>query len=148
VKSLFVALGCGLLFGVGLCISGMTDPANILAFLDVSGAWSPNLAGVMFGAIAVHASWLRWTTRRGAVGAKRSTLAAVASGKRVDGALVGGAALFGVGWGVSGYCPGPAIVALGSGALGAVVFVAAMSAGMLVSERVKERVEPAMPPDR
>jgi len=133
MKALLTALGCGLLFGVGLCISGMTHPANIIAFLDVAGAWSPNLAGVMFGAIAVHASWLRWTARRDAATAKNSLQPA--SGKRIDGALVGGAALFGIGWGVSGYCPGPAIVALGSGALGAIVFVVAMAAGMLLSER-------------
>jgi uncharacterized protein len=130
VKGLVSAFGCGLLFGVGLCISGMTDPANIIAFLDVSGRWSPNLAGVMLGAIAVHATWLRWTARRGAARANSSVLPA--SGKRVDGALVGGAALFGIGWGVSGYCPGPAIVALGSGALGALLFVTAMAAGMVL----------------
>jgi uncharacterized protein len=137
VKSFVTALGCGLLFGVGLCISGMADPANILAFLDVAGKWSPNLVGVMFGAIAVHAGWLRFTARRNAAPANNRALSA--SGKRVDGALVGGAALFGVGWGVSGYCPGPAIVALGSGALGAVVFISAMAAGMLLSDRASER---------
>jgi uncharacterized protein len=95
VKGLLSSLGCGLLFGVGLCISGMADPANIIAFLDVSGKWSPNLAGVMFGAIAVHAGWLQWTARRNAANAKDSVLPA--SSKRVDGALVGGAALFGIG---------------------------------------------------
>ena len=131
MKPLLTALGCGVLFGVGLCVSGMTDPANIIAFLDVSGKWSPNLAGVMFGAIAVHATWLRLTAARDA--AEKSSVLPV-SGKRVDGALIGGAALFGIGWGVSGYCPGPAIVALGSGALGALVFVIAMAAGMLLRE--------------
>ena len=134
MKPQLTALGCGLLFGVGLCISGMTDPRNIIAFLDVTGKWSPNLAAVMLGAIAVHASWLRWRARREAPGGERARPAA---GKRIDGELVGGAALFGVGWGVSGYCPGPAIVALGSGALGAFVFVVAMSAGMLLNEGVQ-----------
>ncbi len=134
MKPLLTALACGLLFGVGLCVSGMTDPANIIAFLDVSGKWSPNLAGVMLGAIAVHATWLRWTAQRDAATAKNGVLPARTSGKRVDGALVLGAALFGVGWGVSGYCPGPAIVALGSGALGPLVFVIAMAAGMLLNE--------------
>ncbi len=132
MKALLSALGCGLLFGVGLCVSGMTDPANIIAFLDVSGSWSPNLAGVMLGAIAVHAGWLRWTARRDAATAENRALPA--DGKRIDGALVGGAALFGIGWGVSGYCPGPAIVALGSGALGTLVFVAAMAFGMALNE--------------
>jgi len=126
------ALGCGLCFGVGLCLSGMTDPANVIAFLDVAGKWSPNLAGVMLGAIAVHASWLAWTARRSATGTKERVLPV--NGKRVDGALVGGAALFGIGWGLSGYCPGPAVVALGSGAKAALVFVAAMAAGMALNE--------------
>ena len=132
MKGLVTALGCGLLFGVGLCLSGMTDPANIIAFLDVSGKWSPNLAGVMLGAIAVHATWLRLTAR--SADGTAATRVLPASGKRLDGALVGGAALFGVGWGVSGYCPGPALVALGSGAAGALVFVAAMAAGMVLRE--------------
>lgn len=131
MKALITALGCGLLFGTGLCVSGMTDPANIIAFLDVGGKWSPNLAGVMLGAIAVHATWLAWTAQRRAARANRSL---PASGKRVDGALLGGSALFGIGWGVSGYCPGPAIVALGSGALGALLFVTAMAAGMVLYE--------------
>jgi len=128
VKELLSALGCGLLFGVGLCVAGMADPANIIAFLDVGGRWSPNLAGVMLGAIAVHAAWLRWRSRRDAQPSKASVLPP--DGKRIDGALVGGAALFGIGWGMSGYCPGPAVVALGSGAPGALVFVMAMAAGM------------------
>ncbi|HEY3253604.1 MAG TPA: DUF6691 family protein [Polyangiaceae bacterium] len=135
MRGLVSALGSGLLFGVGLCVSGMTDPANIIAFLDVSGSWSPNLAGVMLSAIAVHALWLRVVARRAAATAEHGLPPASANaGQRIDSALVGGAALFGVGWGVSGYCPGPAIVALGSGALGALVFVAAMTAGMLLRE--------------
>ena len=134
MKVLLIALGCGLLFGVGLCVSGMTDPANIRAFLDVSGKWSPNLAGVMLGAIAVHASWLRLAARRHPAHEEGPL---PVNGKRIDGALVGGAALFGIGWGMSGYCPGPAIVALGSGALGAIVFVAAMAVGILLCERTQ-----------
>lgn len=138
MRATLVALGCGLLFGVGLCVSGMTDPANISAFLDVSGKWSPNLAGVMLGAIAVHASWLRWAARRDAANVNSQP---PANGQRIDGALVGGAALFGIGWGLSGYCPGPAIVALGSGATGAFVFVAAMAIGILLSEGAKWTIE-------
>lgn len=130
VKALLTALASGLLFGVGLCISGMTDPANILAFLDVAGKWSPNLAGVMAGAIVVHGSWLRWTARRDAAREEDRTPGGT---KRVDVALLVGAALFGVGWGLAGYCPGPAIVALGSGARGAIVFVIAMAAGMILN---------------
>jgi uncharacterized protein len=135
VKALASALLAGVIFGVGLCVSGMTDPKNILAFLDVTGHWSPNLAGVMLGAVAVHAVWLRVGARVTATG-QTSLLAPQV---RIDGALLGGAALFGVGWGLSGYCPGPAIVALGSGARGAIVFVAAMVVGIGVSETAKRR---------
>ena len=125
MKPLLSALLSGLVFGVGLCISGMTDPRNVLAFLDVTGHWSPNLAGVMIGAIAVHAAWLRWGTQN-AAGAAFS----LAPRGRLDGALLGGAAVFGVGWGLAGYCPGPSLVALGTGAAAPLVFVAAMLVGM------------------
>ena len=128
MKAVLSALAAGLVFGVGLCISGMTDPKNIGNFLDVTGHWSPNLAGVMVGAIAVHTAWLRWGARR-APGASSSLVPSA----RVDGALLGGAALFGIGWGLSGYCPGPSIVALGSGALAPLVFVAAMVLGVWLS---------------
>ncbi len=119
-KAVISALACGAIFGVGLCLSGMTDPRNVLAFLDVAGHWSPNLAGVMLGAIAVHATWLRL-----AGGAKP-----VRTG--VDAPLIVGAAIFGVGWGLAGYCPGPVIVSLGKGALGVIVFVAMMGLGVLL----------------
>lgn len=132
MKALFTSLLAGLVFGVGLCVSGMTDPKNIIAFLDVAGHWSPNLGGVMVGAIAVHAAWLRWGTSR-----VSNASGSLAPRARVDGALVGGAALFGIGWGLSGYCPGPSIVALGSGALAPVVFVGAMVLGVLASEALK-----------
>ena len=136
MKALATALLAGVIFGVGLCVSGMTDPKNISAFLDVTGRWSPNLAGVMLSAIAVHAAWLRFGARFPALGST-STIAPQA---RLDGALLGGAALFGVGWGLSGYCPGPSLVALGSGALGAFVFVAAMAVGIGIGEAAKRRM--------
>ena len=126
------ALLCGLIFGAGLCVSGMTDPKNVIAFLDVTGKWSPNLGGVMLGAIAVHAGWL-WLG--GGLERNPTTTTAPLPKRRLDAALVGGAALFGVGWGASGYCPGPSIVALGSGALGVAVFSVAMAAGMALSVR-------------
>jgi len=132
VKALLTALLAGLVFGVGLCISGMTDPKNVLAFLDVTGHWSPNLAGVMLGAISVHAAWLRWgTATRG------GPAFSVPPRAGVDGALLGGAAVFGVGWGLAGYCPGPAVVALGTGATAPLVFMAAVLAGMALSEALK-----------
>ncbi|MEO8905918.1 MAG: DUF6691 family protein [Polyangiaceae bacterium] len=134
MKALFTALLAGTIFGIGLCVSGMTDPKNILAFLDVTGHWSPNLAGVMVGAIAVHAAWLRWGTQN----ATNAALS-LAPHARIDGALLGGAALFCVGWGLAGYCPGPAIVALGTGATAPLVFVAAMLGGMALNAAVKRQ---------
>lgn len=135
MKALATALLAGAIFGVGLCVSGMTDPRNIVSFLDVTGHWSPNLAGVMLGAIAVHAAWLRFGARVSA-GGPASSLPPRAP---IDGALLGGAALFGVGWGLSGYCPGPSLVALGTGAPGAIVFVAAMVVGISIGELAKRR---------
>ncbi len=132
-QRLVSALAAGLIFGVGLCLSGMADPKNVLAFLDFSGHWSPNLAGVMLGAVAVHASWL-WFGARRSPAAAASSLAPRAP---VTAALVGGAALFGIGWGLAGYCPGPSIVALGSGALGPIVFVAATVLGMRVIDALR-----------
>jgi uncharacterized membrane protein YedE/YeeE len=143
VKAALSALAAGLLFGAGLCVSGMTDPKNILAFLDFTSHWSPNLLGVMFGAIAVHASWLRFGARkRDAL--PRSSLSPRAG---IDGALVGGAALFGVGWGLAGYCPGPAIVSLGKGALGPIVFVVAMVLGMRLIDALRGPTKEALPGD-
>jgi uncharacterized protein len=124
------ALGAGLLFGAGLVVSGMADPRNVLGFLDVSGAggpWNPNLAAVMVGAIAVHALALR-------LGRRRRAFAVDGDAPWIDARLVGGAAIFGVGWGLAGYCPGPAIVSLGFGAAPAWAFVGAMIAGVLLGE--------------
>jgi uncharacterized membrane protein YedE/YeeE len=134
VKALLSALAAGLIFGAGLCLSGMTDPRNVLGFLDFTGHWSPNLAGVMIGAIAVHASWLRWGAPPRAGAASNSLPPPRA---RIDAALVGGAAVFGVGWGLAGYCPGPALVALGTGALGPIVFVGAMVFGMRLIDALR-----------
>jgi uncharacterized membrane protein YedE/YeeE len=126
------ALAAGLLFGVGLTFSGMIDPRNVVGFLDVAGRWNPNLAGVMVGAIVVHATLLRllgWRPRRASPG----------HGAAVDRRLLLGSAIFGVGWGLSGYCPGPAVVALGFGAGRALLFVAALVAGGLVADAIHDR---------
>lgn len=135
-----IALVAGVLFALGLVISGMTTPAKITAFLDVGGAWDPSLAFVMAAAIGVHAPLVRlargrrtplfdsafhWPTLRG-----------------IDPALVGGAVIFGVGWGLSGYCPGPALVSLGTGTLPVLVFVGAMTAALFVTRML---VPPAPP---
>ncbi|NLH79227.1 MAG: YeeE/YedE family protein [Phyllobacteriaceae bacterium] len=113
------ALFVGLAFGLGLCLSGMTSPAKVQGFLDLGGAWDPSLAFVMGGAIAVGAVLFRLARRR---------LAPVST--RIDRRLVAGSLLFGIGWGLVGYCPGPALAAIGSLDPKALAFVAAMIAGV------------------
>jgi uncharacterized membrane protein YedE/YeeE len=120
------ALGAGLLFGVGLLVSGMVDPRNVVGFLDFAGHWNPNLAAVMAGAIAVHATGLQLGRRRLPYVLDR--------GPWFDARLVGGAAIFGVGWGLAGYCPGPGIVALGFGTFQGWAFVGAMIVGVRLGE--------------
>jgi uncharacterized membrane protein YedE/YeeE len=123
-------LGSGVLFGIGLALSGMTRPAKVLAFLDVAGAWDPSLAFVMLGAIAVFAPLYLLIRRR-----SRPVLApdfVVAPTAPIDAKLIAGAVLFGLGWGAVGFCPGPALVSAGTAAPAALVFGACMLAGMLL----------------
>lgn len=120
----------GLVFGLGLIVSGMADPAKVLGFLDLAGAWDPSLALVMAGAIAVGLVGFRVASQR-----TRSWLGAemmLPSARAIDRPLVLGGLLFGIGWGVAGFCPGPALVALGMGEGKALLFVAAMLAGMVL----------------
>lgn len=124
----------GLIFALGLGISGMTLPSKVIGFLDVFGSWDPSLALVMAGAIGVHLLPSVWTLRRGAP--LLDTRLHLPELEQVDGRLVGGAALFGLGWGLAGYCPGPAVVAAGVLAPQAVVFVVAMVGGMALWEIV------------
>ena len=127
-----IALGAvsGALFGVGLSISGMTQPAKVLGFLDVTGRWDASLAFVMGGAVAVYALAYRLIRRRS--GPLFDTEFHVPAGKTIDTPLLVGAALFGIGWGLGGFCPGPALVSLGAAAPNAAWFVLAMTAGMLL----------------
>jgi uncharacterized membrane protein YedE/YeeE len=122
------AFVCGVVFALGLALGGMTTPSRVLAFLDVAGAWDPSLAAVMAGAVATYA------LLRGPIERRRRPVLATAfdlpSRRDLDGALIGGAALFGIGWGMIGFCPGPALVGAGAGVPEAVIFVAAMAAGM------------------
>ncbi|CAN7567950.1 YeeE/YedE family protein [Pseudoduganella sp. LjRoot289] len=136
----FTAFAAGLVFGVGLILSGMANPAKVLGFLDLAGKWDPSLAFVMAGAIAVGLVAFQTASRR-----KASLLGAefrLPVSRVIDRRLVVGGVLFGIGWGVAGFCPGPAIVSLGAGQMKALVFVAAMVAGMLLFEffeRAKRR---------
>ena len=135
------AFAAGLLFAAGLGVAGMTQPAKVFGFLDITGNWDPSLAFVMLGAIAVHATAVRGILRR------RAPLFAVRfalpTRRDVDARLVTGAALFGAGWGLVGYCPGPALTALGGSVPAAAIFVPAMVAGMWVFRALFERPEPA-----
>jgi len=122
-----VGLFAGLLFGAGLVISGMTQPANVLAFLDITGAWDPRLALVMGGAIAVYAPLYRYfVTHTLPLYAQAF---AVVSQRQLDAPLLGGAAIFGVGWGLSGFCPGPAIVSVATGGMLSLAFGLSMVGG-------------------
>jgi uncharacterized membrane protein YedE/YeeE len=128
MKALWTAAVAGLLFALGLGLGGMTDPARVLAFLDFTGAWDPTLAFVMGGALLVHAP-LSWFIRR----RKAPVLAPifpVISKTAVDGRLLTGAALFGVGWGLAGYCPGPVLASIASGTGSVLLFVLSMFGGM------------------
>jgi uncharacterized membrane protein YedE/YeeE len=138
VKNVAIAFACGALFAVGLCISGMTQPPKVIAFLDLAGDWDPSLMLVMAGAIAVHFVFAR---RALAAGAKPLCAANFDRPEKtkVDGALVVGAALFGIGWGFGGYCPGPAVASLASVAPTTCAFVGAMIAGMLITRFVRSR---------
>lgn len=125
---LIIAILCGILFGAGMIVSDMVNPARVLAFLDVTGAWDPSLAFVMGGALIP--SGLAYLIHRRMHAPMLAEEFAIPSSRQIDRPLIGGAILFGLGWGLVGLCPGPALAALTTGAWQAVVFVAAMLAGM------------------
>ncbi|RYF72469.1 MAG: YeeE/YedE family protein [Comamonadaceae bacterium] len=129
------SLLAGLVFGLGLILSGMADPAKVLGFLDLAGAWDPSLAFVMAGAIAVGMLAFMVARRRAVslLGAEMRLPGA----RHIDRRLVVGGMLFGVGWGIAGFCPGPGVVALGMGEGKALVFVVAMLAGMGIFELIE-----------
>lgn len=130
MRSRVLSLLAGLVFGVGLALAGMTRPSKVIGFLDIGGNWDPSLGLVMVGAIAVHFVAFRVVTRRPApLFDDRFHLP---TRRDADPRLVTGALLFGVGWGVGGFCPGPAITSAASGTFPAIVFVAAMTAGMIL----------------
>ena len=130
--TVFSALLAGLVFGFGLIVSGMANPAKVLGFLDLGGAWDPSLALVMGAAVGTGAVAFAAARKR-----KLSLLGEAMkwpTAEGVDRRLLAGSALFGVGWGLAGFCPGPGLVALGMGEIKALVFVAAMLAGMAIFE--------------
>ncbi len=141
--TVLVSLLTGLVFGVGLIVSGMADPAKVLGFLDLAGTWDPSLAFVMGGAIAVGVVAFAVARRRtvSLLGAEMK----LPTARTIDRRLVAGSLLFGVGWGVAGFCPGPGLVALGMGEAKAVVFVAAMLVGMVLFELIERRRQAAVP---
>lgn len=137
------SLLAGLVFGLGLILSGMANPAKVLGFLDLSGGWDPSLALVMGSAVAVSAVAFSIARRRSV-----SLLGAalkLPTARQIDRRLVIGSMLFGIGWGIAGFCPGPALVALGMGEAKALVFVVAMLAGMALFEWLEGRARSANP---
>lgn len=132
-----IAFLSGLLFGLGLIISGMANPAKVLGFLDLAGKWDPSLIFVMCGAIAVGFFAFLYAGRR------KTTLLGtelkLPTATTIDRRLVIGSVLFGAGWGIAGFCPGPALVGLGMGLPKAILFVLAMLAGMGIFELIERR---------
>jgi uncharacterized protein len=134
------AFVAGLVFGIGLIVSGMSNPAKVLGFLDLGGRWDPSLAFVMAGAIAVGVGAFALARRR--TRAWLGAEMALPTARGIDRRLVGGGLVFGIGWGLAGFCPGPALVAVGMGQLKAVVFTLAMVAGMGLFELLQRRAGP------
>ena len=132
------AFAAGLVFGIGLIVSGMTDPGKVIGFLDVAGRWDPSLAFVMGGAILV--GYFSFA----AAGKRARTFLGGAmqlpTGRDIDARLVAGSTVFGIGWGLAGFCPGPALVALGAGIDQAALFVAAMLAGMVIYDAAERLI--------
>lgn len=133
-KFSLAALVSGALFGLGLAMAGMTDPRRVLGFLDVFGDFDPTLGFVLGGAVATTTLLFRFVLRRGSPLLARTFH--LSNLKHVDKRLIGGAALFGIGWGIAGYCPGPALAGLGIASAESLWFVPAMLAGILLHRLV------------
>ena len=134
---ILMALITGLVFGIGLIVAGMTNPAKVLGFLDLAGRWDPSLALVMAGAILVALPAFRVAARR-----RQSLLGEpmhLPTATRIDRRLVLGSLAFGAGWGLAGFCPGPALASLATGAVQPLIFCAAMLAGMGIFELLERR---------
>ena len=134
-KSNISSIICGIIFSIGLGISGMTQPHKVIGFLDVFGEWDLSLAFVMGGAVLSYLALQLLIQRNFSIPLLGGSFQ-IPSRKDLDRSLIIGALLFGSGWGLGGYCPGPAITSLGSGSLNALLFVVAMGVGMLLADRV------------
>ena len=140
IRAVLIALLSGVLFGAGLAVSGMADPARVRGFLDLLGHWDPTLAFVMGGAVVVMAlAWLMKVRTQKPLVADAYVLPLTAA---IDARLIAGAATFGIGWGVSGLCPGPAIADLAIAPRSAALFVASMLVGMLLHRIASRRAPP------
>ena len=128
MKQGFVSLFVGILFGLGLAISGMTQPEKVISFLDIFGDWDPSLAFVMAGAIAVH--FIAYRIKKKRTSPLLTADFSVPTNTKIDGKLILGSAMFGVGWAIGGFCPGPAIVSLITLKAEPFIFVLSMTAGM------------------
>lgn len=138
--NLLFSLIAGLVFGLGLIVAGMANPAKVLGFLDLAGNWDPSLALVMIGAIAVGVVAFAFAKRR-SLSLLRLPMQ-LPTARQIDRRLIVGSLLFGVGWGLAGICPGPALVLLGAGVMKGLVFVIAMLVGMFLFELLQHRPDP------
>lgn len=134
--NILTAFVAGLIFGAGLLVAGMANPAKVLAFLDIAGSWDPSLAFVMIGAIGIGTPAF-FKAKRKSVSLLGEKMQLPAS-QMIDARLIGGSVLFGIGWGIAGICPGPALVLLGAGVTKGIIFVLAMIAGMLIFQGLEK----------
>lgn len=134
--NILTAFVAGLIFGAGLLVAGMANPAKVLAFLDIAGSWDPSLAFVMIGAIGIGTPAFFIAKRKSVsfLGEKMQ----LPTSQMIDARLIGGSVLFGIGWGIAGICPGPALVLLGVGVTKCIIFVLAMIAGMLIFQGLEK----------
>jgi uncharacterized membrane protein YedE/YeeE len=137
MSDIFVGLTAGFIFGLGLCLSGLADPALVLGFLDVAGAWNPTLLFVMGAGLIVTLTGYRLVFGRGRP--LFSSHFNLPTSTTIDSPLISGAVIFGIGWGLAGYCPGPAVVSLASGRPEVFVFVTAMITGMIAVRWLRAR---------
>lgn len=148
MRAIVTSYAAGLLFGAGLILSGMADPAAVQGFFDVFGAWNPSLAFVMAGGLTIAFAGYRMCLKRS--GPVCAAIYQIPARQDIDRRLIAGSAIFGLGWGLVGYCPGPALVSAAGGISQAALFTAAMLAGMVawrVAELGLAKSMPALPPD-